>query len=79
MFAVRATYHTTLQAMPAQLVFGRDAILKTVCEANWKLIRERKQIIIQKNNERENERRISQKYKENHKVLCRGNPTLLNV
>ena len=28
MFAVKATYHTTLQTTPAQLVFGRDAILK---------------------------------------------------
>ena len=27
MFAVRATYHTTLQASLMQLVFGRDAIL----------------------------------------------------
>ena len=27
MFALRATYHTTLQATPMQLVFGRDAIL----------------------------------------------------
>jgi hypothetical protein len=27
MFAVRATYHTTLQASPMQLVFGQDAIL----------------------------------------------------
>jgi hypothetical protein len=28
MFAIRATYHTTLQATPMQLVFGRDSILK---------------------------------------------------
>ena len=27
MFTVSATYHTTLQASPMQLVFGRDAIL----------------------------------------------------
>ena len=27
MFAVRATYHTTLQAYPMQLVFGLDTIL----------------------------------------------------
>ena len=29
MFALRATYHTTLQATPMQLVFGRDVILNT--------------------------------------------------
>mgnify|MGYP001469009305 CR=1 FL=1 len=28
MFAVRTTVHTTLKASPAQLVFGRDAILR---------------------------------------------------
>ena len=38
MFALRATYHTTLQATPMQLVFGRDAILNTQFKANWKLI-----------------------------------------
>jgi hypothetical protein len=26
--AIRATYHTTLQATPMQLVFGRNSILK---------------------------------------------------
>jgi transposase InsO family protein len=38
MFAIRATYHTTLQATPAQLVFGRDAILNMTFEANWNFI-----------------------------------------
>jgi hypothetical protein len=28
MFAIRATYHNTLQATPLQLVFGHDSILK---------------------------------------------------
>ena len=69
MFATRATYHTTLQATPAQLVFGRDAILNTKFEANWNLIRERKQKIIKENNKRENAKRVSHKYKRNDKVL----------
>ena len=41
MFAVRATYHTTTQATPSQLVFGRDAILNTKFIANWKHIKAR--------------------------------------
>jgi hypothetical protein len=41
-FAVRATVHTTTQATPMQLVFGRDAILNIQMEANWKRIKERK-------------------------------------
>ena len=38
MFATRATYHTTLQAYPMQLVFGRDAILNIKHVANWEHI-----------------------------------------
>ena len=63
MFALRATYHTTLQASPMQLVFGRDAILNTKFHANWEYIRQRKQRMIQQNNERENKSRIPYRYK----------------
>jgi transposase InsO family protein len=69
MFAIRANYHTTLQATPSQLVFGRDAILNVQFEANWNLIRERKQRIIKKNNEAENAKRIPHTYHINDKVL----------
>lgn len=80
MFALRATYHTTLQATPVQLVFGRDAIINTVVntvvEANWQLIKERKQQIINKNNAYENKQRIDHTYKVKDKVMCIGKPTL---
>jgi hypothetical protein len=69
MFAMRATYHTTLQAPPSQLVFGQDAILNVQFKANWNLIRERKQRIIKKNNEAENAKRIPHTYHVNDKVL----------
>jgi uncharacterized protein with NRDE domain len=52
MFVTHATYHTTTQATPAQLVFGRDAILNTKFDANWKKIRKRKQQITNKNNKK---------------------------
>ena len=68
MFALRATYHTTLQASPSQLVFGRDAILNTKFEANWKLIKERKQRIINENNRKENAKRHEHTYSANDKV-----------
>ena len=42
-FAVRATVHTTLQASPSQLVFGRDHVLNIKYQANWKQIKDRKQ------------------------------------
>jgi hypothetical protein len=40
MYAMRATIHATLKAMPIQLVFGRDPVLNTKFEAYWKYIRD---------------------------------------
>ena len=72
MFALRATYHTTTQATPMQLVFGRDAIMNTKFQANWKYIKERKQQLINSNNEKENKKRLKHTYN-------RGDRVLLNV
>ena len=38
--------HTTMQHTPTQLVFGRDAILNIIQEANWQLIKHHKQALI---------------------------------
>ena len=71
MFAVRATYHTTLQASPMQLVFGRDAILNIKHVADWEHIRQRKQLRINHNKMRENMRRNNHQYKIGDKVLVK--------
>ena len=42
MFAVRTTYHTTLQAYPMHPVFGQDAILNINHAADWEHIRQHK-------------------------------------
>ena len=42
-FLVQITYHTTLQATPVQLLFGRDTILNTPFIAEWGAIRLRRQ------------------------------------
>lgn len=70
-FATRATVHTTLKATPMQLVFGRDAILNTTFEANWKYIKDRKQRLIDQNNARENAKRIPHVYNIGDEVLYR--------
>lgn len=70
-FAIRSTYHTTLQSTPGQLVFGRDMILNMKHEANWEFIRARKQKIIQKNNKAENAKRTPHTYSVGDKVLLR--------
>ena len=73
-FATRATVHTTLGATPSQLVFGRDAILNTNFEANWALIKDRKQKQINKNNTKENKTRKPHVYQVNDQILIANDP-----
>jgi hypothetical protein len=61
-----------MHATPSQLVFGRDAILNTKFEANWAYIKEQKQKLIKKNNERENASRIKHTYQVKEKVLYKN-------
>ena len=68
-YAIRSTYHTTLQATPGQLVFGRDMILPIKHKADWAMIAQRKQDIINKSNRRENSKRVRHEYKPGDKVL----------
>lgn len=75
MFAIRATYHTTLKATPAQLIFGRDAILNTKFEANWQMIRHQKQRRINKNNKAENDKRKPYEYSIGQKVMILQDPS----
>ena len=48
MLALHATVQTTTQYTPAPLVYRRDSILNTRHEANWQLIKKRKQDLINK-------------------------------
>jgi hypothetical protein len=41
-FAVRSTFHTSLQSTPGQLVFGRDMIFNIQHISNWEFIKQRK-------------------------------------
>ena len=50
LFAIQTNVHTTTQDAPSQLVFRRDAILNINQEANWQLIKQRKQTLINKGN-----------------------------
>ena len=68
-FAVRSTYHTTLQATPGQLVFGRDLILNCEFIADWKAIKKQKQQLINKNNQRKNNKRKEHRYQVGDRVL----------
>ena len=68
-WAIRSTHHTTLQASPAQLVFGRDMLLDMKFLADWEAIRLRKQKDVDKNNSKENSLRVPHDYQVGDKVL----------
>ena len=73
MFGVRATYHTTLDATPTQLVFGRDAILPIQHQPDWDLIQKDKRKRILLNNMRENKSWIPHEYKVGDMILISRN------
>ena len=62
-------YHTTLKAIPGQLVFGQDMILNIRHVSNCRIIRQQKQNIIQKNSQREKKRRTFHQYRKGEKKL----------
>ena len=68
-YAVRSTYHTTLQATPAQLVFSRDMVLPLKFKADWSRIRHQRQSAMLINNKRENKACLEHQYKAGDKVL----------
>ena len=61
-WAVRSTVHTTLNATPGQLVFGRDMIFHDTYLANWQLIHSRKEKEMKRSNTKENKVRIAYEY-----------------
>ena len=67
-FAIRSTYHTTLEATPAQLVYGRDMILPIQFKTDWARVQQQRQQRINESNMRENRNRIPHEYKVGDKV-----------
>ena len=72
--AVNSTVHTTMRATPSQLVFGRDALLNVSFQANWEVIRQRKQRMINLNNARENMTRREYQYTVGQQVMVKLDP-----
>ena len=61
-WALRSVYHTTLQASPGHLVFGRDMVINSTYIANWRQINANRKKNTIRNNLRENNKRISYDY-----------------
>jgi hypothetical protein len=68
-WALRSTYHLALDATPGQVVFGRDMILPIRYRTDWAQLKHRFQERINKDNVRENSKRITYTYKVGDKVL----------
>jgi len=68
-FAICSTYHTTLKATPVQLVFSWDMILPIEVKTNWAMIYQQWQKQMVKNNNKENQARISHTCKVGDQVL----------
>ena len=68
-FAVRSTYHTTLQAIPYRLFFGCDMILNAPFISDWEANELRNQKIIDRNNQIENKNHEPHIYRIRDKVL----------
>ena len=54
-----------------QLVFRRDAMLNTPFTTKWKFIEDRKIMLIEHNNKRENRKRIDHTYQTGDQVLIK--------
>jgi hypothetical protein len=57
-WAVCSAHHAASQSTPGQLVFGRDMIWDAAHVADWQCAKQRKQTLINKNNNEENQKRI---------------------
>jgi hypothetical protein len=75
-FAIRVTCHGTLEATPGQLVFNRDMVLPVKFNANWAYISQKRLRQTQKDNQRENAKRIPYQYHIGDKVLYKKHGVL---
>ena len=67
-WAIRASFNTSTQATPAQLVFGRDMIFNLKTLINWKAMSINRQKKVDKANKRQNAKRIDYDYRVGQKV-----------
>ena len=68
-WAIRSTYHTVLKATPGEAIFGRDMLFDIPFIADWSEIGRRRQELVDKNNARENSRRLPYDYVVGSKCL----------
>ena len=73
--AVGCVVHTTTQAVPTQLAFGRDALLNVSFEADCQCIKKRKKHHILQNNKAKNAARRVHVYQPGDQVMAQADPS----
>jgi hypothetical protein len=72
-WAICSNHHTVLKASPGAAIFGRDMLFDNQFIADWKKIREHRQLTANLNTAHKNEGRIDYDYQAGQKVLVRYN------
>ena len=70
-FSIQSTIHTTMKAMPMQVVFGCNSIMNIQHLADWRYIQSRKQDLINLNNKKENKTHREHNYVIDDRVLVK--------
>ena len=82
-YAVRSAVHRVLNVSPGAMVFQRDMVLPIPLIANFELIRQRRQAMVDENNRRQNLRRHFYDYNVGDEVLIvdrnKNRPTLAPI
>jgi transposase InsO family protein len=82
-YAVRSAVHRVLNVSPGAMVFQRDMVLPIPLIANFELIRQRRQAMVDENNRRQNLRRRFYDYNVGDEVLIvdrnKNRPTLAPI
>ncbi|GMF24808.1 unnamed protein product [Phytophthora fragariaefolia] len=69
--AIRASYHSILNASPGQLVFGQDMISRQLHIANWSYLCKHSFSAILADNDRENDKRLEHFYHPGDQVMIK--------
>jgi hypothetical protein len=75
-WAICSAYQTVLKASPGAAIFGQDMLFDIPFVADWKKIREHRQLLTNCNTDRENESRINYDYQVGQKVLVQNDGIL---
>ncbi len=75
-WVIRSTYHMVLKTSPGAAIFGRSMLFDNPLIADWQKMGEHRQLLTDRNTDRENKGQIDYDYQIGQKVLVRNNGIL---